>query len=218
MDQAIARRVIGGLACFILLAGMASAQVTQRTAKPGELVEVKLAKPSAVLVQEPLGLQYRSYVLRDGSSIVVFCTGSHPRIVVACISNNAEAGIPDVKQVVVVVDGDPNPPEPGPTPAPLSEVSKWVRDQGRAAGIDRPLAAAIAGNYETVASIIAAVPSTTTNEAMRRLAELNAKHALPATAKPMIERLEQHFNEKVKDDVRLAGQTMADVAKGFRAI
>lgn len=214
------------LACCILLAFAANAwgAVQEKTAQPNEIYEIIVDQPSAVLIQEPLGLKYKSYWLAEEKQAIVFSTGNHPRIVLSVFSNGDP--IPNVEQFVIRMDPGPGPgPKPPPEPdnpdnPKLPPLAKWIRDNGRKHGIKRTVAEAIANNYETVSSKISAVSMTArqARDELVQLQEQTAKtHKLPRAAQHIEAKISEVLN-KSGEDVQAIQETFDILALGWKAI
>ena len=223
------RAVSISLLFVALLASVSAGETKNVSATANSLVVIRLAKPSAVIVQKPLALKYEAFHLSDGSQAVVFSTGSNKQVVLTTFCNGQD--IPEVTQWVVQVDGPgpepgpapptpPNPPDPTPPDPDLSKIARTIQTQGRSAKVSRETAQALASNYENVATRLAAVSSFTVREAQVSLISMNRettkKHPFPRAAKKLETAINKFMNEqKSRAELRAA---LSEVAEGYRAI
>jgi len=135
----------------------------------GELVTLRPSAPSGFDVRYPADAVFevlRSRPLDSDDHLLTFFPGKHRRIVVALVTNNVNQGYPDVTKVEIVVGEsppDPSPPDPGPEPVDpeLSGIAEEVYKLAKITRLSRTVSKALAENYSTIGSRIAAVRSYT---------------------------------------------------------
>ena len=197
----------------LLLASIAQGQVKERTAEPNRLVELRPEKPSAVIVQEPLGLDHRVYNLADGKQVIVFHTGQLTRIVLTVFCNGEV--FPEVTQYVIKVVG-PTPPDPDPKPTPPSGLPGEIYKQAKAVKMAPSLAKKAAGNFESVSSAIAAGGIRTVKDGMDKIAEINTRF-WPRSTEPFVKWVEAYLQKNVTT-VKQLQSVFEAITKGLRAV
>jgi len=193
----------------VLLAPTA-AEVKQAKVPANRLFEIRPTQPSAILVQEPLGLDYRTYLLADGAQVFVFHAGARSRIVLTLFHNGDP--FPVLTQHVIEIESppqpEPNPPRPDPD-APLTGFAAEVQRRAREVNLDLQQAKRLGMNFDTVASMAAAGGFATVQAAMSKVAEYNARQ-WPRSAAPLVSWLEAELPQRIT--------TLDDLAQVFRHI
>lgn len=184
-----------------------------RTVESNQLVDFTLEKPSAVIVQEPLGLDYRVYNLESGTPVIVFYSGTHTRVVFLTFANGEV--VPEVTQWFFTVRNAPEPgPKPPKPPKPLTGFAATVAE--RAASVDLSAADRLkaAEDFESIASMVAAGAIKKIEGAIEELGRRQGSF-WPKKAEPFVRWLEKEINERVTN-LEVLVDVFTDIGKGLR--
>lgn len=215
-------RALPALFLLACLTSVSIAETRELSVSAGDLVMLEMARPSAVVVNQPIKLKYQSLALADGRYVVIFCACGNEKEIILTSFANGEL-IPEVTQWVITVDGEgPDPPRPPPEPDDtLTGIAKTIRDRGRAAKVPRETAQAIATNCEVVATKLAAVSSLTIADAKAELIKLNQeacrKHGMPRAAEPLQTAIVRYLNDYATSRTKLQ-EALDGIGQGFKAI
>jgi hypothetical protein len=213
----------------VLLAGLLTATGvaggTEGLSRDAGLIELRIEGGAATAAQflatQPPTLEYKAYLLDDGDAVCVFNALPNMQYVIACFQADWERKRTDITTWVIDTGGGPEPgpgpgPDPGPGPGPRPDgTAGLVYDI--AVKVNRPTdAKAMALNFETVESEIAAGGITKIEDARKRIVELNRDLKLDEVWRPFGEFLRGYMNTNAKT-LPTARRAFASIAQGLHA-
>lgn len=211
------RSVAASLLGLLLCASAALGQSRKLEAEANRLLELRPELPSAVMIQQPVGLDYRLYDLADGSQVVVLHTGPKAQQIVLLTFANGPK-YPEVTQWVITVGKPrPGPDEPDVPPAPDPYPDGFageVARQADAAKIPREHRLKTADTFEAVASMVGAGAIKSIADVMQEL-EIRGAKVWPESASAFVAWFGAEFTNRVQTLANVI-DTFPLVAKGLR--